>query len=322
MSKIFIGCLALSHTGGLTLAHQLCFELRRIGYDAYMYYYFSLRQKRQYPVNEHYKKYHLPFVEKLEDKEGNVIVAPETNVELLRHVTHATKVIWWMSVDNYHLTQHTIKGTLINLFGLRRFRIERPEIYHLAQSYYAIDFLRQRVDDSHIMYLSDYLDDGFLDSVLSHSTTQRANLVLYNPSKGFEYTHKIMRAAPDLQWFPLQGMTPLQMREVMGRAKVYIDFGHHPGKDRIPRETAISGCCVLTGLRGAARFHQDVPIPSKYKFEDTEENIPAIASMIRACVSDYEEHVHDFDEYRKMICQEHERFSKDVKVIFENLSTK
>lgn len=321
MGKIFIGCLALNHTGGLTLAHQLCFELRGIGYDAYMYYYFSLRQKRQYPVNEHYEKYHLPYVEKLEDERGNVIVAPETNVELLRHVKHATKVIWWMSVDNYYLTQHTFKGTLINLFGLRRFKIEQPDIYHLAQSYYAIDFLRHRVDESHIMYLSDYLDDEFIEAVQSHAIKQRTDQVLYNPSKGYVFTQKIMHAASDLQWYPLQGLTPLQMREVMERAKVYIDFGHHPGKDRIPRETAISGCCVLTGLRGAARFHQDVPIPQKYKFEDSENSIPAIISMIRSCLSDYEGNIKDFEEYREMIRQEHSRFSKDVRDIFEKFTT-
>jgi hypothetical protein len=286
-----------------------------------MYYYFSLRQKRQYPVNEHYEKYHLPYVEKLEDERGNVIVAPETNVELLRHVKHATKVIWWMSVDNYHLTQHTCKGALINLFGLRRFKIEQPDIFHLAQSYYAIDFLRHRVDESHIMYLSDYLDDEFIEAVQLHAIKERTDLVLYNPSKGFEFTQKIMHAALDLQWYPLQGLTPLQMREVMERAKVYIDFGHHPGKDRIPRETAISGCCVLTGLRGAARFHQDVPIPQKYKFEDSENSIPAIISMIRSCLSDYEGHIKDFDEYREMIRQEHKGFSKDVRDIFGKLTT-
>jgi hypothetical protein len=321
MGKIFIGCLALNHTGGLTLAHQLCFELRRIGYDAYMYYYFSLRQKRQYPVNEHYEKYHLPYVEKLEDESGNVIVAPETNVELLRHVKHATKVIWWMSVDNYHLTQHTLKGRIINVFGLRRFKIEQPDIYHLAQSYYAIDFLRHKVDESHIMYLSDYLDDEFIESVQSHATNQRKDMILYNPSKGFEFTQKIMHAASDLQWYPLQGLTPLQMREVMGGAKVYIDFGHHPGKDRIPRETAISGCCVLTGMQGAARFQQDVPIPQKYKFEDSENSISAIISMIRSCLTDYEGHIKDFEEYREMIRQEHDRFSKDVREIFKKLTT-
>lgn len=29
----------------------------------------------------------------------------------------------------------------------------------------------------------------------------------------------------------------------MRKAKVYIDFGFHPGKDRIPREAVMCGAC-------------------------------------------------------------------------------
>lgn len=55
----------------------------------------------------------------------------------------------------------------------------------------------------------------------------------------------------------------------MSKSKVYIDFGNHPGKDRIPREAAISGCIVITGKRGAAAFAEDVCIPETYKFDES-----------------------------------------------------
>ena len=58
-----------------------------------------------------------------------------------------------------------------------------------------------------------------------------------------------------------------------------------------------------------------------YKIEDCESNIPAIISMIKSCLSDYEGHISDFDEYRKMIRQEHAWFSKDVKDIFGLLTS-
>ena len=293
--KIYVGCLASKHTGGLTLAHQLCCELRNLGYEAYMYYYYGLIQKRTYPVNEHYVKFGLPFVYRIDDEKDNVVIAPETNVEMLRHLKYAKKVIWWMSVDNYFLTQHTLKGEIINVFGLRRYRIDQPDIYHLAQSYYAMDFLRGKVDDSHLMYLSDYLDDEFMASVHDRPILQKTDKVLYNPSKGFEFTKKIMDSSPDLEWFPLKSLSPAQMREVLETSKVYIDFGNHPGKDRIPREAAISGCCVITGKRGAARFYQDVPIPEEYKFDDDTESIPAIVRQIKSCISDYGNNFHYFD---------------------------
>jgi len=316
LNKIFIGCLACKHTGGLTLAHQLCFELRKLGYDARMYYYYGLTQQKTYPVNPLYEKYHLPFDDKLEDAVGNIVVAPETNVEILRGVKKAKRAIWWMSVDNYHLTQHTLKGRIINLFGLRRFRIEQPDIYHFAQSYYAIDFLQKIVDHSHIMYLSDYLDDDFLSTVQKHLNDQKRDRVLYNPSKGIAFTKEIIKATPELEWFPLQGLTPVQMRDVLETSKVYIDFGHHPGKDRIPREAAVSGCCVLTGLRGSARFYQDVPIPEAYKYEDVIGSIPDIVRQIKSCITDYERHYADFEEYRQMIRGEYGVFQQNVKDIF------
>ena len=51
-------------------------------------------------------------------------------------------------------------------------------------------------------------------------------------------------------------MTPEQVVDLMSESKVYIDFGNHPGKDRIPREAVINGCCVITGVRGSARFKE------------------------------------------------------------------
>jgi len=33
--------------------------------------------------------------------------------------------------------------------------------------------------------------------------------------------------------------------------QVYIDFGHHPGQDRLPREAVQCGCVVITGKRGS-----------------------------------------------------------------------
>ena len=33
--------------------------------------------------------------------------------------------------------------------------------------------------------------------------------------------------------------------------QVYIDFGHHPGQDRLPREAVQCGCVVITGTRGS-----------------------------------------------------------------------
>ena len=98
----------------------------------------------------------------------------------------------------------------------------------------------------------------------------------------------------------------------MKQSKAYIDFGNHPGKDRLPREAAINGCCVITDRRGSAAFSQDVPIPDEYKFEDTDDNIPQIVDKINDTLSNYNNKKHDFDEYRNKILAEHQQFISDL----------
>jgi hypothetical protein len=111
-------------------------------------------------------------------------------------------------------------------------------------------------------------------------------------------------------------MTKEEIIKTLQRAKVYIDFGNHPGKDRIPREAAILGCCVITGKRGSAAFFEDVPIPDEYKFEDKEENIPKIIEKIKDCFRNFEERYKDFEYCREVIRNEPQKFVEDIKKIF------
>ena len=37
-----------------------------------------------------------------------------------------------------------------------------------------------------------------------------------------------------------------------------VDLGHHPGKDRLPREAALAGCVTVVGRAGAAVFADEV----------------------------------------------------------------
>ena len=139
---------------------------------------------------------------------------------------------------------------------------------------------------------------------------------MYNPRKGQDFTDQLIAAAPDLHWAAIENMTPEQVQQLLAQAKVYIDFGTHPGKDRIPREAAISGCCVLTDRRGAAKFFKDVPIAERYKFADTAEEIPAILTRIRQVMRDYATAIQDFADYRAEIRQQRQQFEREVDSVF------
>jgi hypothetical protein len=100
---------------------------------------------------------------------------------------------------------------------------------------------------------------------------------------------------------------------MMGCSKLYVDFGHHPGKDRMPREAARAGCCILTSRTGAANFEEDVPIPGDCKFQTTDKAVPRIASAIRDMLSNFDVQTKRFERYRQAIAVEKTVFENEVR---------
>ena len=102
---------------------------------------------------------------------------------------------------------------------------------------------------------------------------------------------------------------------LLKKTKVYIDFGNHPGKDRIPREAAILGCCVITNRKGSANYQKDIPIYQRYKVSENTD-IPEIVDIIKDCLKNYKLRYKNFDNYRKVIKKEYKKFIKDADKIF------
>ena len=97
---------------------------------------------------------------------------------------------------------------------------------------------------------------------------------------------------------------------------LYIDFGNHPGKDRLPREVALNGCCVITGRRGAAKNDVDIPIPNGYKFDENLVPPQQIIDRIRYVLDNYETCVKEMNDYRKHILLEKEEFEQQIISLF------
>ena len=115
-------------------------------------------------------------------------------------------------------------------------------------------------------------------------------------------------------------MTNQEVQQLLQRSKIYIDFGEHPGKDRFPREAAISQCIVITGMKGSAKFYEDVKINSEYKFKDKKRNIDKIILKLNDCLLNYEQHIGNFKEYQDYIKQEKYVFNQTVKDIFKEIT--
>lgn len=234
----------------------------------------------------------------------------------------ARKAIWWLSVDNYEKLYTYKKAILCGFMhvlyllkdGTLMFHRNdyKTADYHLCQSYYAIDYLKPKKLNN-ILYLSDYINDTFMKE---NDNKQKCNKILYNPKKGYTFTKRIIEKASDLEWVPIKNLTTTQVKELLLQSKVYIDFGNHPGKDRFPREATISGCIVITGKRGSAKFYEDVPISDEFKFKDSIKNIDKIVTKIRECLDNYDTKIKEFDGYKEYIKGEKGQFKKDIDTIF------
>jgi hypothetical protein len=318
---IYVVCPATIATGGTELCHQFVRALIDAGASAKILYV----GRRSPLVAARFERYAVPhIVDAGIVQASDIVVVPETLTRMVFEFPKSKRFIWWMSVDNYlsSLSHPKWSKRLIwrikRAVGLRKlFDFSDRSIGHLCQSRYVAEFVKER-GVSDFLFLSDCLNEEFLAPSTDLSRAERADRVLYNPSKGFWFTRKIIDANPDIDFVAIEGMTPHQIKSLMRASKLYIDFGDHPGKDRLPREAAVCGCCIITGRDGSAAYHEDVPIPDKYKIDRADEALPHIAETIRATLINYDRCIGNFRHYVQKINQEPAVFAKQV---MEFLST-
>lgn len=303
-------------TGGTELLQQLGFKLKQLGISSKMLY---SEEYEGSPVQKKFAEYKNEFCYEIQDDSQNLLIVPETAIGLLYKQKKIKKAIWWLSVDNKMAAERNEAGLKVfvkNIF----FNMQKNKIKHFVQSEYAKEYLCDKsVKEKNIYMLSDYINHYYIQNALDNKNQIKENNVLYNPKKGIEFTKKIIERSEDkFNWIPLQNFTNEEMCDVMKKSKVYIDFGNHPGKDRIPREAALCGCCIITSKRGSAKNKIDVMIPEEFKFDDSEQNITSIISRIEECLNSYENQVEKFRAYVDRTIKEEEQFEKDVKNIFLN----
>lgn len=227
----------------------------------------------------------------------------KANSSILSHQT----AIWWLSVDNNN-------GKYKDW--------DRDDILHLYQSEYAKRHL-QKNGAKHIVAMSEYIPDRNAEAASASRDLQ----VLYNPLKGIHYTDEIKRRSARgkdaIKFTPIGGgadgrqrISPEEVVQMLRRARIYIDFGPHPGMDRLPREAALAGCVVITNAEGAAQYDEDVRIPADYKIRKFD--VDRIHRLLRSCLDD-ESKVKDFDPYREWIGGQKKRMDDCVKMFVDEI---
>ncbi len=308
--RVIVTCPAESVTGGPEALHQLVDALVGLGADAAMAY-LAPAPGRAFAesvttatIPDAYRHYRVPLWRApLPDDGDTVIILPEVWSCAVDEFVAARVGLWWLSVDN----------NLVS--GLGRF-FQRPAPrrapVHLYQSAYARAYLA--VHGTAGEPLGDYLAAAHFAPT---TETPRRRRVAFNPKKGFETTIQIIQRSLALgveaEWVPIAGLDAAGVAALLATCRVYIDFGPHPGMDRLPREAALAGCCVVTGRQGAAAFAEDLPIPDLFKVPDA--NIDLAVARIAWCLDDPGAS-RAFDDYRRWIRSQRTRFFEQVVRLF------
>lgn len=320
--SVVVACPAGSVTGGPEALHQLVDALVDQGVAAAIAYLVprdvpSFRESVvAVPTPEAYRGYRVPVWDgALPDDPDTVVVLPEVWSAAVAAFRRARVGLWWLSVDN-----NLLSG--LGGYFLRPAPPSPP--MHLVQSAYARAYLAAH-GISTAFSLGDYLaaahergSEAEASGVGGFGDPRRGRRVAFNPKKGLEATLRVVQRALerdlDLEWVPIAGLDAAGVAALLARCRVYLDLGHHPGMDRLPREAALAGCAVITGRRGAAGFPEDLPIPDRFRLPDGD--LDAILDRIVEAVEDPEVAAREFAPYREWIRGQRARFWSQVRELF------
>lgn len=170
------------------------------------------------------------------------------------------------------------------------FSVNLKACTHIAQSIYAQRWTSSTLGMSaHLV--TDYIwrDNKLVSSEPRFSEKVRKNqlpIVAYNASKGDELVRLIRRhCSRQIKFVALKKMSGERVSKVLQEANLYLDLGHFPGRDRMPREAALAKCPVLISRRGSARTYEDFPLDEDYRLALDNESPQSVARKIEEMIA-------------------------------------
>lgn len=300
-----------------------------------------------------YRNYNCPHAPSLPSRLPNeLIIYPECWTHLIDSYPMCQTAIYWLSVDNNHgkfkqfhrkdilhlyqcyyaknyllshltppenileMTEYVSPSRFPNESAVEGGFRDLDVIYNPSKGVHYTDEIRARSEEG-------YKRGG------SSSTTRSSSYLPTAPvvgSSANDNTNKPTTSSLNtkMKFRPIgegiggrQRITPEEVTSLLLRSKVYIDFGQHPGMDRLPREAALCGCIIVTNGEGAAGFSKDYPIPEEYRVRKFDTDV--IHTILRKSLDEFETRRHHFDDYRKWIMGQFNRMEDCVNVFLNKV---
>ena len=185
-------------------------------------------------------------------------------------------------------------------------RLVDSEIGMFGQSFYAQGFCRE-VLQREVPVITDPI------RVVQVPTVQRArDVVLYNKAKSWSLIGEVATRVPEATFRAIDGMSYAQVVEALASATCYLELGHLPGRDRMPREAAHLGTPVVLLARGAGYVWADAPLPVQDRIAFRPGWPDAAADAVRGVLADPVAARKRQESYRDWVGGERERYEAAV----------
>ena len=301
--KVLHICPANFATGGTESIHQLVSAMNKVD-DVHAKILYVNWNGKDTPQPKEYFHYGCEYITEFPKDFKECVIFPEVygNQAIEPQYKDCIVAMNWAGVDVYDWNVPESQ---------RGIYLQRKDMIHIARSKYAVDYLTKKglKPIEVACTVSDEFFEGFEEQT-------RWNTVLYN-GVGFKLTpfQKVVmekcKQKYNVKFMPLINYTREQMIKLFRGSKLYIDFGEFSGRERIPREAALCGCCVLTSKLGCAGYYDDVAIQDEYKFDSNE--LDKAVEKIVYILQNYHKCKNDFDCYKDSLKHDREVYPNQVK---------
>jgi hypothetical protein len=305
--RFLIYCPVGVKTGGPECLYQLCDALNSLGHDAFIVPTSETANSEPCRDFDRYNVKYISNAKILtEDVLIIPEVITRIPKWLGKGLKPSNLVIWWLSVDNSPLfpfnafelhnnkihsswrtvvrnenkkTKYRFKSIprkMMNYIRDLNFKlnyrlsstaVDLKSSKHYAQSQYAKSLVSETLGVK-VEKLSDYVYGSENRSLPKSKSNDSQKVIAVNPFKGADLFRTFKSLFKDEVIFvELKGMTTEVIAQTLSKSDLYLDLGHFPGKDRIPREAILEGCPVFLAKRGAARNEIDFHLSSAFKVD-------------------------------------------------------
>ena len=162
--------------------------------------------------------------------------------------------------------------------------------------------------------LNDYQNSIKLKNV-KYNYTKKDNLICYSHKSNVFLN--LIKSRCKVKFIELKNFSSKDILSIFKKTKIYMDFGYHPGKDRMPREAVLFNNCIISNLKGSAKNNNDIPISKEFKFNEKYINIDNIIKKIDEIFLNHKKEFIKFKKYKNSVLNEEKKFRTQILQIFD-----